>query len=77
MIRSYLRLGLGPCMVGELTAHQLDLHFVHLLKQGGRRGGPLAAKTVKYAHAILRQALGEAVRDGLLDALEECGCRTW
>lgn len=37
-----------------------------LLTQAGRRGGPLARNTVKYAHAILRQPLGEAVRDGLL-----------
>ena len=67
MIHSYLRPLLGDCVVGELTVHQLNLHFVHLLQQGGRRGGPLTPKTVHYAHAILRQALGEAVRDGLLD----------
>ena len=67
MIHSYLRPVLGSCRVGELTAHQLNLHFVYLLQQGGRRGGPLTSSTVKYAHAILRQALGEAVRDGLLD----------
>jgi integrase len=67
MVHSYLRPVLGGCRVGELTAHQLNLHFLHLLQQGGRRGGPLEHSTVKYAHAILRQALGEAVRDGLLD----------
>ena len=67
MIHSYLRPVLGDCRVEELTAHQLNLHFVHLLQQGGRRGGPLTRKTVAYAHAILRQALKEAVRDGLLD----------
>jgi hypothetical protein len=66
MTRSYLRPRLGRCLVGELTVHQLDLHFVHLQHRGGRRGGPLKRKTVTYAHAILRQALGEAVRDGLL-----------
>jgi len=67
MVHSYLRPVLGPCRVGELTTHQLNLHFLHLLQQGGRRGGPLQRSTVKYAHAILRQALKEAVRDGLLD----------
>ena len=66
MIHSYLRPLLGECLVGELTVPQCNLHFVHLLQQGGRRGGPLTPKTVHYAHAILRQALGEAVRDGLL-----------
>ena len=67
MIHSCLRPVLGSCRVGELTANQLNLHFVHLLQQGGRRGGPLERSTVKYAHTILRQVLGEAVRDGLLD----------
>jgi len=57
---------LGSCRIGELTVQQLDLHLVYLLTQGGRRGGPLARKTVHYTHAILRQALGEAVRDGRL-----------
>ena len=67
MINAYLRPGLGQLRVGELTVHQLDLYFVHLLQQGGRRGGPLKRSTVKYAHTILRQALKEAVRDDLLD----------
>ena len=67
MSHSYLRPVLGGCRVGELTAHQLNLHLLHLLQQGGRRGGPLTPKTVTYAHAILRQALGEAVRDGRLE----------
>jgi integrase len=66
MSRAYLRPGLGACRIDELTVRQLNLHFVHLLAQGGRRGGPLARKTVKYAHAILRQALGDAVRADLL-----------
>ena len=64
--RAYLRPGLGDCRVGELTVRQLNLHFVHLLQQGGRRGGPLARKTLMNVHAILRQALGDAVRDGRL-----------
>jgi len=66
MIDAYLRPVLGECRISELTVQQLDLHFVYLLTRGGRRGGPLAPKTVHYTHTILRQALGEAVRDGRL-----------
>jgi hypothetical protein len=43
------------------------LHFAYLLTGGGRQGQPLAPKSVRYAHAILRQALSEVVRDGLLE----------
>jgi len=67
MIRGYLRPELGQRRIGDLTVRELNHHFVMLFERGGRRGGPLQPKTVKYAHAILRQALGEAVRDGLLD----------
>lgn len=67
MANAYLRPRLGSLRVGELDVRRLNLHFAHLLTGGGRRGQPLAPKTVHYAHAILRQALGEAVRDGLLE----------
>ena len=67
MIDSYLRPGLGGCLVGDLTVPRLHDHFVTLMASGGRRGGPLSRRTVRYAHALLRHALGDAVRDGLLD----------
>ena len=41
LCRAYLRPHLGPCLIGELTVRQLNLHFVTLLKQGSCRGGPL------------------------------------
>ena len=68
MIHSELRPLLGEWLVGELTVHQVNLHLVHLLQQGGRRGGPLTPNTVHDAHAILRQALGEAGSDRHRDA---------
>jgi integrase len=64
----YLRPGLGSTPLAELSTRQLDLHYVQLLEDGGRGGRPLARRTVAYAHAILRKALGDAVADGLLDA---------
>jgi integrase len=68
MARIYLRPGLGSTPLAALTSRQLDLHYVRLLEEGGRGGRPLARRTVAYAHAILRKALGDAVADGLLDA---------
>jgi integrase len=68
MAAIYLRPALGPTPLAELTSRQLDLHYVRLLEDGGRGGRPLARRTVAYAHAILRKALGDAVADGLLDA---------
>ena len=66
LCRAYLRPHLGPCLIGEPTVRQLNLHFVTLLKQGSCRGGPLSRGTVHKIHAVLRQALGQAVHDGRL-----------
>ena len=65
--RAYLRPVLGDCLVGELTVHQLNLHFHDLLHQGGRRGGPLTPKTLANTHAVLHKALADAVTEGRLD----------
>jgi integrase len=67
MADAYLRPRLGPLRIGEIDVRRLNLHFAHLLTGGGRRGQPLARKTIHYTHAILSQALGEAVRDGVLE----------
>ncbi|MFA9430763.1 hypothetical protein [Egicoccus sp. AB-alg2] len=68
MARIYLRPSLGAIPLAELTTRDLDLHYVRLLERGNRQGGPLARRTVAYAHAVLHKALGDAVRDGLLPA---------
>jgi integrase len=67
MARIYLRPALGATPLADLTTRQLDLHYVSLLEDGGRTGGPLARRTVAYAHAILHKALGDAVAAGLLE----------
>ena len=64
--RAHLRPQLGSCRIGDLTVHQLNLHFVHLLRQGGRRGGPLTHKTLANTHSVLHTALADAVREGRL-----------
>jgi integrase len=64
--RAYLRPHLGAVPLDGLAVRALDLHYVRLLESGGRRGQPLARRTVEYAHAVLRKALGDAVTAGLL-----------
>jgi integrase len=65
--RAYLRRGLGHRPLDDLTARDLDLHYVRILEDGGRNGRPLARRTVAYAHAILHKALADAVSAGILD----------
>jgi integrase len=64
--RAYLRPHLGAVPLDGLTVRALDLHYVRLLEAGGRRGQPLARRTVEYAHAVLRKALNDAVVAGLV-----------
>ena len=66
MARIYLRPHLGAVPLTDLTVAGLNLLFVDLLGSGGRRGGPLSRRTVKYAHAVLHKALADAVREGVL-----------
>lgn len=65
--RAYLRPHFGALRLDELTVRILDLHYVRLLEAGGRRGQPLARRTIEHAHAVLRKALNDAVVSGLLD----------
>jgi integrase len=67
MVHIYLLPTLGPTRLSELHVRQLNRLYVYLLEQGGRRGGRLALRTVRYAHAILRKALADAVAVGLLE----------
>ena len=46
-------------------AHIADWHGL-LLREGGKGGTPLAAKSVQYAHRVLHKALSDAVRHELL-----------
>jgi hypothetical protein len=66
MARIYLRPHLGALPLTDLSVSGLNLLFVELLGSGGRRGGPLSRRTVKYAHAVLHKALADAVREGVL-----------
>ncbi len=50
----------------SLTSSDLERLYAHLLAAGAKNGGALAAKTVLNVHQIVRKALGDALRKGLV-----------
>lgn len=65
-LRLYVMPALGDRKLQQLTARQIDALYRRLEASGGTDGKPLSARTVRYTHMILRKALAQAVRDGLL-----------
>jgi integrase len=57
---------LGPYRMQALTPVQVQRCYTDLLEPGSTTGGPLAASTVHKAHEVLRRALGDAERMGLV-----------
>ena len=58
---------LGALSLGELTPLRLQSWLGELARKDARSGGRLSAGTVTSAMAVLRAALGDAVRLGILD----------
>ena len=56
----------GGLKLQQLDAFALDRCYRSLEREGGQRGQPLAAKTVRKAHAVMSQALNDAVRRNLV-----------
>ncbi|MBT3688250.1 MAG: site-specific integrase [Actinobacteria bacterium] len=50
----------------RLTAADLDRYYRHLLTTGGRDGRGRSARTVHQIHAVIKTALRDAVRKGLI-----------
>ncbi|MDP8962124.1 MAG: N-terminal phage integrase SAM-like domain-containing protein [Actinomycetota bacterium] len=67
MIHNYLVPRLGDVQLCALRSDHLDDLYDHLLSSGGRKGQPLAAKTVHETHLIVRNALDLAVQRRLVD----------
>jgi integrase len=57
---------LGGIRLQALTVEDLDRCYATLVRQGGAGGRPLAPKTVRNAHGVLRTALRDAVQRGYL-----------
>lgn len=66
IVDTYIVPTLGTVPLARLRPAQLDAFYAHLRDKGGARGRPLAPATVRQVHAILRRALGQAVRWGWL-----------
>lgn len=66
LVQSYLVPHLGAAQVQDVTPSQLERLYVELVVAGGRDGKPLSLRTVRYAHSVLRKALADGVRKGLL-----------
>ena len=66
LIRAYLIPWLGDHDLADLDRRTIETAYAGLLHRGGRNGGPLAPKTVRYCHAVLRRALEDARIDGLI-----------
>ena len=61
-----LKRHLGRCRLQALTPLQIETFYAELLDHGGRNGEALAPKTVKNTHVVLRKALADAERLGLV-----------
>ena len=57
---------LGPYAVQSLTPIQIEKFYSGLLATGSSEGKPLAAKTVRNTHVVLRKALADAERLGVV-----------
>jgi integrase len=57
---------LGKVPMQALTPLQIEKFYAELLRSGGRNRRPLSAKTVRNSHVVLRKALSDAERLGLV-----------
>jgi integrase len=65
-IESHILPTLGGIGLQDLDAARLDRLYADLLRGGGPGGRPLAAKTVRNVHAVIRKALADATRKRLV-----------
>jgi integrase len=64
--RAYIRPALGSVRLVELAPKRIEHFYGALLTSGGRAGTGIAPKTIGHPHALLRAALNDAVKEGLL-----------
>jgi integrase len=57
---------LGAMPIQKIRAAHLVELYAKLLREGSHKGGPLAPKSVTYAHVVLNRALGHAATWGVV-----------
>jgi integrase len=62
----YIRPGLGRTRVASLKAADIDSFYVRLASQPGERGKMLSPRTIRICHVVIRQALDQARKWGLI-----------
>lgn len=73
VLKAHVLPALGHVPLRALTASQIDALYARLLEHGRRDGsGGLRPRTVRYIHTVLRRALSDAVRKGLLSRSHRC-----
>lgn len=67
LINVHIKPALGKIPMAKLQAHMLQAFYNEKLEKGRADGkGSLSTRMVRYMHAIIRQALQQAVKEGLL-----------
>jgi integrase len=67
LINVHIKPGLGKIPIAKLQANMLQSFYNEKLEKGRADGkGGLSTRMVRYLHAIIRQALQQAVKEGLL-----------
>ncbi len=62
----YIRPGLGRARLASLKAADIDSFYVRLAAQPGERGKKLSPRTIRICHVVIRQALDQARKWGLI-----------
>lgn len=65
-VAKYVVPHVGAVPLAAVTPATLNGLYALLLEGGGKGGGPLAAKTVRGVHGVLRSAFADAVRWGMV-----------
>lgn len=66
IVERYARPAFGDRKVASIRTLELDHWYQQLRSSGGRRGGQLSGRTVRYCHTVMRQSLEQARKWGLI-----------
>ncbi len=64
--RRYIRPHMGDVKLTKLTPLHLERLYRTLMEKGGKNGRPLSPATVLRIHRVIRKAIGDAERKGIL-----------